>query len=292
MSEVPVPKGRVSGSTRTVGVIGWPVHHSLSPVIHNAAFAALGLDWVYVPMPVPPGQVPAAVKGLRALGLAGANVTMPHKSACAEVLHELSDDARLLGAVNTIVVGSEAISGHNTDVSGFDRFLQQDAGFDPAGRTALLYGAGGAARACGLALARGGLARLTVAVRDPSSGEAMAPSLAGFDTTVSVVPFADVRTIEAELVVNATPIGSAGESLPQPVLHHGMVAVDLVYRPSSTPLQTAVRGAGGTAFGGLGLLLQQAAIAFELWTGHPAPLEVMSSAALAELTDDRNGAQH
>ncbi len=135
MSEPPAPPSRVGGSTRTVGVIGWPVDHSLSPVIHNAAFAALRLDWVYVPMPVPPRQVHAAIEGLRALGFAGANVTMPHKSACAEAVEELSDDARLLGAVNTIVVGAEAISGHNTDVSGFDRFLREDAGFDPEGRT-------------------------------------------------------------------------------------------------------------------------------------------------------------
>jgi shikimate dehydrogenase len=286
MSEVAAPPARVAGSTRTVGVIGWPVEHSLSPAIHNAAFATLGLDWVYVPMPVPPGQVPAAIGGLRALGFAGANVTMPHKSASAEAVDELSDDARLLGAVNTIVVGPQAISGHNTDVSGFDRFLREDAGFDPAGRTTLLFGAGGAARACALTLARGGLARLTVATRDPSRVEGVRTSLEGSGTAVSAVRLDDAPHETADLVVNATPLGSAGEALPLPPLGPGVLAVDLVYRPSSTPLQAAARDAGGRAFGGLGLLLRQAAISFELWTGHPAPLEVMSAAALAALANE------
>ena len=286
MSDAPAPSGRIAGSTRTVGVIGWPVDHSLSPAIHNAGFAALGLDWVYVPMPVPPGRVRAAIEGLRALGFAGANVTMPHKSAAAEVVEELSDDARLLGAVNTIVVGPEAISGHNTDVSGFDRFLRGDVGFDPQGRTALLFGAGGAARACALALARGGLARLTVATRDPKTTDGVRTSLEGSGTTVSVVRLAEAATETADLVVNATPLGSAGESLPLPALGPRAIGVDLLYRPSSTPLQTTVRSAGGRAFGGLGLLLHQAAIAFELWTGQPAPLAVMSAAALAELATE------
>jgi len=284
MSEVAGRPRGVRGSTRTVGVIGWPVDHSLSPVIHNAAFAALGLDWVYVPLAVPPGRVPAAIEGLRALGFAGANVTMPHKSACVEAIAELSDDARLLGAVNTIVNGSEAVSGHNTDLEGFDRFLRRDAGFDPAGKSALVFGAGGAARACALSLARGGLASLTVAARDPSSADRLRASLEGSGTVVFTVSFDDAAREVADLVVNATPLGSGGESLPLPVLDAKVVAVDLVYRPHVTPLQTAVREAGGSAFGGLGLLLHQAALAFELWTGQPAPMSVMSAAALAELS--------
>src|SRR5437762_13067748 len=152
---------RISGQTKLAGVIGWPVGHSLSPAIHNAAFSALGLDWVYVALPVAPGDAADALSGLRALGFAGANVTMPHKSEIARLVDERSDDAKRLGAVNTIVVGDAGIAGHNTDAPGFGRFLRDDAGFDAAGKTALLYGAGGAARACALALARGSLARLT-----------------------------------------------------------------------------------------------------------------------------------
>src|SRR5918995_4725898 len=171
MSDIPDRPGRVRGSTRSVGVLGWPVEHSLSPAIHNAAFVALGLDWVYVPLPVPPAELPAALRGLGALGFAGANVTMPHKTRTTELIEDLSEDARLLRAVNTIVVGTDGLAGHNTDALGFARFLREDTGFDPSGRAALLFGAGGGARACALALSRGGLAELSLAVREPSRGE-------------------------------------------------------------------------------------------------------------------------
>jgi shikimate dehydrogenase len=285
VTEVPGRPGRIAGSTHTVGVIGWPVEHSLSPAIHNAAFAALEMDWVYVPFPVPPGQVAAALAGLPALGFSGANVTMPHKTECADLIGDLSEDARALRAVNTIVVGNEGLSGHNTDVSGFERFLEVDAGFDASGRTALLFGAGGAARACALALARRGLAGLTVVVRDPARAEPIRALLEGFGTHVSVVGFDDAREVSANLVVNATPLGARGEPLPLPPLEPGGLAVDLLTRPASTTLLSEARRAGCAAFGGVGLLLHQGAIAFELWTGRVPPLDVMSAAALAELAE-------
>lgn len=291
MSEVPSHRARVRGSTRLAGVIGWPVEHSLSPVIHNSAYIALGMDWVYVPLPVAPGRLPAAIAGLPALGLAGANVTMPHKTECAQLIDDLSEEARLLWAVNTIVVDADGVSGHNTDAHGFERFLKEDAGFDPGGRSALLFGAGGAARACALALARAGLARLVVAVREPSRANDLRACLDGFGTALSVTAVDDAAGAEADLIVNATPLGLDGESLPLPKLGPNVVAVDLLYAPSTTPLQVAVREAGGSAFGGLGLLLQQAAISFELWTGQAAPLAVMSAAALAELTEPGPSAQ-
>jgi shikimate dehydrogenase len=266
-----------------LGVIGWPVEHSLSPAIHNAAFDALGLDWVYVALPVPPGRVPQALAGLSALGFAGANVTMPHKSDVAAHVDELSEDASRLAAVNTVVVGPGGLTGHNTDAPGFDRFLRRDAGFDPGGRAALLYGAGGAARACALALARGGLRVLTVAVRDSSRAGGIRSAVEGFSTDLAVVGLDAARAAEPDLVVNATPVGSAGEDLPLPNLGPEVLVVDLLYRPEITPLQVAARAAGAPAFGGLGLLLHQAALSFELWTARPAPLDVMSAAALAEV---------
>jgi shikimate dehydrogenase len=274
---------RPRGTTRLVGVMGWPVGHSLSPPIHNAAFAALGMDWAYLPLPVEPGRVPAALEGLVALGFVGANVTMPHKTEIAELIDDLSEDARRLVAVNTISVGPGGPSGHNTDAPGFDRFLRRDAGWDPAGRSALLFGAGGAARACALALARGGLDELTVALRDPSRVGALREALEGLATRVTAVPLDDAAATRADLVVNATPLGRHGESLPLPPLGPDVVAVDLLYRPRVTPLQRAARAAGGAAFGGTGLLLHQAALAFELWTAQPAPLDVMSAAAVAEM---------
>lgn len=277
---------RLGGATRTVGVIGWPVSGSLSPVIHNAAFAALGLDWVYVPLPVPPGDLAAAVRGLAALGFVGANVTMPHKTEATELVDELSEDARRLRAVNTIVVGRDGSWGHNTDAPGFDRFLRRDAGFDPSGRSALLYGAGGAARACALALARGGLERLVVAAREPGRAADLRETLDGLEVEAEVVAFDDAVGLDVDVVVNATPLGARGELPPLPRLDADVLVVDLLYRPAVTPLQIVAREMGAPAFGGLGLLLHQAALSFELWTGQVPPLSAMSAAALAELADE------
>ena len=238
------------GGTRTVGVIGWPVAHSLSPTIHNAAFIAMDMDWVYVPMPVPPDGLAAALAGLPALGFAGANVTMPHKTEAAELSDTRSEDAERLAAANTLVVGPDGLAGHNTDAPGFDRFLRRDAGFDPEGRTALIFGAGGAARACALALARGGLARLTVALRDAVRVRGLERSIEGLGTEVTVTGFDEAGSSTVDLVVNATPLGAHGEELPLPPLHADLLVVDLLYRPRLTPMQTAAREAGVAAFGG------------------------------------------
>jgi shikimate dehydrogenase len=279
---------RVGGATHVVGIIGWPVVHSLSPTIHNAAFVAAELDWVYVPLPVRPQGLPPALAGLVPLGVRGANVTMPHKTEAAELIEELSEDARLLRAVNSIVVRGEVLEGHNTDVGGFDRFVRRDAGFDPRGRTALIYGAGGAARACALALARGGVARLTVAARDAARAAPLVSLVEALGVAVGVVSPRDLEGVAADLVVNATPVGGseaepAHASLPR--LGAGVLVIDLLYDPPTTELQQRAKEAGATAFGGLGHLLEQAALSFELWTGTPAPLEVMSAAALAALSD-------
>jgi shikimate dehydrogenase len=280
-----VGERRIGGATHVVAVLGWPVEHSLSPVIHNAAFDALGLDWTYVALPVAPGAVASAIAGLVALGFAGANVTMPHKEAVADAVDRVTEDAQRLRAVNTIeIVGGESL-GHNTDAPGFARFLERDAAFNPAGRTALLYGAGGAARACALALARAGLTRLVVALRVPARAKDLEAALDGLPTAVDVVAFDDAGDVTADLLVNATPLGVHGEDLPLPAIGATTVAVDLLYRPAITPMQRAVREAGGSAFGGLGLLLHQAALAFEIWTAQEPPLEVMSAAALAALAD-------
>jgi shikimate dehydrogenase len=269
------------------GIIGWPVDHSLSPAIHNAAFEALEMDWVYVPLPVPPGSVHAAVAGIPALRLAGVNVTMPHKTEIADLLSaRLTDEAARLRAVNTIEIQGDELIGHNTDAPGFDGFLRQDAGLDPGGVTALIYGAGGAARACALALAQGGASRISVAVREASRAEGLRSALEGLATPVDVIAFADAAGWHGDLVIDATPIGFDGVGVPpEPAYAPGMMVVDLKYHPAVTPLQTNARAAGAAAFGGLGLLLHQAALAFEIWSGRPAPLDVMSAAALAAMSD-------
>jgi shikimate dehydrogenase len=281
----PAPGTRVAGSTRTVGIIGWPVSHSLSPAIHNAAFAALGLDWVYVPLPVHPLQLLPALTGLRAMGFAGANVTMPHKAAVADLVDELSDDARRLHAVNTIVADGDRLRGENTDAPGFERFLKMDAGVDPAGRATLIMGAGGAGRACALALARSGVASITVAAREPARVADVATAVDGLGIDVRAVVFDAAAAVDADLIVNATPLGARGETLPVPTIGPGAVVVDLLYHPAVTPLLVQARALGATAFGGVGLLLHQAALSFEIWTGQQPPLDVMSAAALAAISD-------
>ena len=278
----------IGGATHVAGIVGWPVEHSLSPAIHNAAFAAAGLDWAYVPLPVPPEGLPEALAGLAPLGFRGVNVTMPHKTETAELLEELSEDARLLRAVNTIVVRGDVLEGHNTDAPGFGRFLRDDAGFDPAGAEALIFGAGGAARACAIALARAGVGRLTVVTRDEARAAPLASIVESAGVPLAVVRPADVEGSVADLVVNATPVGAPGAEPAHPALPRlgpGVLVVDLLYDPPTTDLQRRAREAGATAVGGLGHLLEQAAMSFELWTGSPAPLEVMSAAALAVLAD-------
>ena len=275
---------RISGSTSLVGVIGWPVAGSLSPTIHNAAFRALGLDWVYVPLAVPPGALAEAVAGLRALGFAGANVTMPHKADAAAALQDLSEDAARLGAVNTIVIGPEGSSGHNTDVTGFEGFLRDDVGFDPRGRSALLFGAGGAARACALALTRSGISRLVVAARDLERARDLGRTIDDLGP-IEVVPWDRAPGVRADLIVNATPVGADREGLPAPELRDATAVVDLLYLPATTPLLARARGAGVAAFGGLGLLLRQGALSLELWTGQVPPMDVMSAAAVASVAE-------
>jgi shikimate dehydrogenase len=271
----------LSGHTRVVGVIGDPVAHSLSPALHNAAFEALGLDWVYVAFPVTRGRGAEAVAAVSALGLAGLNVTMPHKEDVAGACDELTADAAALRSANTVVAGPDGRTvGDSTDGPGFLAALA-DEGIAVEGRPVLVLGAGGAARAVVLALGRAG-ASVTVAARRPDAAE-FAAGLAPAGRTVA---FGAVDTASFAVIVNATPLGmSGGDPLPDDpeALRAGQAVVDLVYRPADTPLLTAARARGATAVNGLGMLLHQAARSFTLWTGHEAPLDAMRAAVTAAL---------
>jgi shikimate dehydrogenase len=281
---MPASEAAPGGATTLAGVIGWPVDHSLSPAMHNAAYRAMGLDWTYVALPVAPGNLARALGGLAALGFVGANVTMPHKTECSVLVDDLSDDARRLQAVNTVVVTGDRLVGHNTDTPGFERFLREDAAFDAAGKRVLVYGAGGAARACALAVARAGAAEIVVAVRSPARALPLVRSLEDLPVEVrALASMADATGVDADLVVNATPLGARGEELPEPSMGPGTLVVDLLYHVTTTPLRVHARAAGAAAVGGLGLLLHQAALSFELWTGRQPPLETMSAAAVAAL---------
>lgn len=269
--------------TRLAAVIGHPVRHSLSPAMHNAAFAELGLDWVYVACEVAPGAVGAAFAGARALGFGGLSVTIPHKAAALEAVDEATDAAHAVGAVNTVVpLVDGRLRGDNTDGAGFLASVAEE-GFDPAGRVCVVLGAGGAARAVVHALAGAGAAEVVVVNRTPARASAAA-ALAGAAGRVGTP--GDVT--RAHLVVNATPLGLAGSgSAELPVdpelLGEGQLLVDLVPNPAVTPLMKAAQGRGAAVAGGLGMLVHQGALAFELWTGRPAPLEVMRAAAVRAL---------
>lgn len=267
---------------RVAAVIGSPVEHSLSPVIHNAAFDALGLDWRYFALAVPPGQAADAVAAMRALRLGGMSVTMPHKDAVAAAVDEVVPGAAALGAVNCVSWRGTVLVGDNTDGAGFLDALRRDEGVDPAGRRALVLGAGGAARAVVHALAGAGAAEVVVANRTADRGAAAAALAGPVGRTGGPADAAG-----CDLVVNATSVGLAGGDTRPPIdparLGPGQLVVDLVYEPATTPLLTAARAQGAVAVNGLGMLIHQAAHAFRRWTGEDPPLAVMSAAATAEL---------
>ena len=283
-----------TGATRVAGVIGDPVAHSLSPVLHNAAFATLGIDWVYVAFPVAAGQGAAGVEAMRALDLAGLSVTMPHKTSAAGAVDVLGPVASKLGVVNTVswtrTTTDSQLLGESTDGAGFLDALA-DEGFDPARRDCVVLGSGGAARAVTLALAGAGAASVTVIGRraEPATDCAALAGEAGRAVPASDSSRSAEAVTAAELVVNATPVGMRGETgLPLDMspdwLKSSQFVSELIYAPATTPLMLAARGVGAATSNGLGMLIHQAARQVELWTGRPAPLEAMSAAAVAALT--------
>ena len=273
-----------------VGVIGSPVAHSLSPLLHNSAFAALGLAlrWRSYAFEVAPGGAHGALEAMRRAGIRGLSVTMPHKAAVAALVDDCSDMARRLDAVNCVVNEDGALYGANTDGEGFVASLARSARFDPAGRRCLVIGAGGAARAVVLALAARGAAGVAIVNRTPERAF-QAADLAG--PVGSAVPLTDASVAEAvaaaDLVVNATPVGMAGGApagewlVPPGLLGPGQVAADLVYAPRPTRWLAEAAAAGATVLDGLGMLVHQAAAQLVLWTGVEPPVEVMWRAAEA-----------
>ena len=277
----------LSAATEVVGVIGDPVAHSLSPRLHNAAFAALGLDWVSVGFEVPAGHTGTALAGAAALGLRGLSVTMPHKEAAARVVDRLGQEAADLDAVNCVVFEERRMVGENTDGAGLVDALRRGGHFEPEGRRCAVIGAGGAGRAAVAGLSGAGAAEVIVVNRTRARAEAAA-ALAG----------AAGRTAGAEdaagcdLVVNATPLGMgarSGNDQPWPIdpglLHPGQLVVDLVYHPRRTPWLAAAEEMGATVQNGVGMLVHQAALQITRWTGREAPVGAMWAAVLDDEGD-------
>ena len=278
-------------AVHVVGVIGSPVAHSLSPLLHNTAFAALGIgaEWRSYAFEVPPGHAARALESMRAARVAGLSVTMPHKGVVEELVDERSETARRLRAVNCVVArGDGSLYGTNTDGEGFVASLARGVGFDPRGRRCLVVGAGGAARAVILALADAGAAQVAVVNRTPERAVAatdLARPVGAVVTPGGPELASAVRA--ADLVVNATPVGmtgdaATGEWLIDPGLLHGdQVAADLVYVPRPTRWLIEAEAAGATTLDGLGMLVHQAAAQLVLWTGLEPPLGAMWTVASA-----------
>ena len=307
----------IDGTTKLLGVMGWPVEHSLSPVMQNAAIRAAGINACYVPLPCPPGNLGRAVAGLRALGFAGANVTIPHKQAIIEHLDGLTDESRFTGSVNTLYWQGERLMGTTTDAAGAVSNLRQ-AGVELDGRRVTVLGTGGAARALAFALARGGtgagasagrdagtgadggagpgagrgeaafrLTELTLLGRDRGKSERLAQEAAAGSASATAVrsgllaEFAECGR-DADLVINCTSAGMAPDTGGCPIdprlLEPRHVVHDIVYRPRETVLLREAKRKGCRTVEGIGMLVHQGAASFRSWFGRDADTTVMFAA--------------
>jgi len=291
---------RITAATGVLAIFGDPVCHSISPLMQGAALEALDFDMVYLAFRVEAPELGQAVGAIRALGMRGVNVTIPHKERVLEYLDEVDETARALGAVNTILNRGGRLMGYNTDAEGFMRSLEEETGFVPRGRSALVIGSGGAARAVVHGLASRGASRVVVANRTPKRAEALCSEIGAAwpDVELRAVPFSGVNAgretggemerllKETDLLVNATSLGMAGRGgldLPLELLKKDAPVYDIVYTPLETELIRRARALGPRACGGLGMLVSQGARSFEIWTGEKAPLGVMREAALEAL---------
>ncbi len=277
--------------TARVGIIGYPLGHSISPAFQQAALDELEIDARYVAWPTPSEELAARVDSLRASDVLGANVTVPHKQAVMPMLDEVLPVAESIGAVNTIINRDGLLIGANTDASGFTRSLEQEAKFSAARKRALIVGAGGAARAVAFGLAWEGVSELVIVnrtaeraaklARDVSEATATETRGGGFEDVSNAASF--------DLIVNCTSMGMAGGPEPERVppieslLRRGVLVCDLVYNPQVTPLLSLARERGARVLGGIGMLVYQGAAAFEFWTEREPPEDIMYSAALKAL---------
>lgn len=277
----------ITGQTKIFGIFGQPIAHTLSPFMHNAAFDAVGLPCRYVPFEVRPDRLEGAVKGILSLGIRGVNITLPHKEAVLPFLDQVDEEAEMIGAVNTIEVASDRLIGRNTDGRGFLESLRERK-VDLSGKRVILLGAGGAAKAVAAVLAQQPISEMVIVARTAARGKGLADRLAVISprlkTSLRGVDFGSdfpSRPDRPTLLVNTTPLGmKQADPVPFPshLLDSRWSVADLIYRPEETPLLAAAKKAGATVIPGLGMLLHQGALSFEIWTKQKAPLSTMRQA--------------
>ncbi len=284
----------ISGNTKLLGIIGDPVEHSMSPDMHNRAIAELGLDYVYVPFPVKPDNLGAAMAGFAAIGVVGLNATIPHKQAVMSYLDVITPEAQAIGAVNTIWRSDRGWEGTNTDVTGFLAPLRDRAASNPAiqrcfDRPLVLLGHGGAARAVVAGASQLGCPLVHVVGRTPEKVEAFVRSWDNSPIAVNLKghSFSELGTLlpEAGIIVNATPIGMHPQISQSPLsdavavrISSDAIAYDLIYTPSPTFFLHQAQRQGAIAIDGLEMLVRQGAAAFEIWVGQAPPIETMRQA--------------
>jgi shikimate dehydrogenase len=279
----------VNGKTRVCAIIGDPVEHSLSPVMHNAAFKELGLNLVYVAFTVTSTELKTAVLGAKSLGLRGLNVTMPHKNAVMSHLDEVDSTAKSIGAVNTVLNNQGKLIGYNTDGSGAMIALQEN-GVYPEEKKLVLLGAGGAAKAIAYQAAQD-VEELVILNRTAEKAKKLAEALKSFGAKVKAGTLSfEVLKQElptTDILVNATSVGMHPDvdisPVPSDLLHSDLSVMDIIYNPLETKFLKDAKSAGAKVVSGIEMLLYQGAVAFEIWTNCPAPVEVMREAALNEL---------
>ncbi len=273
----------VDQKTGVLGLIGYPLEHSLSPRLHNQAIVELGLNLVYLSFPLKPEQLEDGIRAIRALGLRGVNVTIPYKERVLPYLDQLDPLAAKLGAVNTIVNNQGLLTGYNTDINGFCRMLEEDGGFRIRGKRALLLGAGGAARAVAFALCQQGIAALMIINRTADKARHLQKTLHGYYPGVRLAtaklsrPELTAWSDPLDLIVDTTPVGMAPQFevepvIPLEVIRQAHLVVDLVYNPPETSLLRAAAQVGVQGLNGMGMLLYQGIEAFKLWTGQEPEL--------------------
>jgi shikimate dehydrogenase len=282
-----------TGNATICGIIGDPIGHTISPVMHNAAFGALGLNYRYFPFPVKKEELKEAISRMRAQNFRGLNVTLPHKMAVLPYLDELDPLARALGAVNTIVNENGRLKGYNTDAPAFLQVLLEK-GVAPEEKHIVILGAGGTGRSLAFILAKR-RARLTILNRSLAAARSLAEQVQKtFQTEITGGPLEEtalaLALLSADIVVNATSVGMSpqaeGTPVPSRLIRPGQVVFDVVYNPVQTRLLREAEARGAVAISGLDMLVWQGALAFEKWTGQRGPIDVMKKSALKALAAD------